>query len=245
MADSRPIASDPTHEPTVKLHHFELPFESYLLQGDECLSERNERNTILLHGAGASSRTTFTRLRRYLYGHGISSVSFDFVGHGETGGCIHETSLRKRTDQAAAVIKGRCQEPLTMIGASMGGYTALKLTQLFAVKNLVLLVPAVYTPQAYDISFGPQFSAVIRRTESWRNSDAFEIMRHFTGNVLIMAAELDTVIPRTLVEELYQSARKANSKALHIIPEASHLSLFPREKNFQDGMELMLELIGD
>ena len=39
---------------------------------------------------------------------------------------------------------------IALIGASMGAYTAIRLTETFSVDNLILLVPAVYTPQAYE-----------------------------------------------------------------------------------------------
>ena len=112
-----------------------------MLKGDRYRSDVSGNTTLLLHGAGKSSRFTFSRLREYLYCHGLPSDSFDFVGHGETGGNIKETSLLGRTDQAAKVIKHMCQEPLTLIAASMGGYCAIKLTEIFKVENLVLLFP--------------------------------------------------------------------------------------------------------
>ena len=119
---------------------------------------------------------------------------------------------RAETEQAAATIKHACQEPLNVIAASMGGYSAIKLTEHFVVKNLILLVPAVYSSQAYETPFGSEFSAIIREPNSWINSDAFETLSGFDGSVTIIAAEADEVIPMNLIEQLYASARNAEKK---------------------------------
>ena len=224
----------------MNLKTFEQPYGKFILKGDRNKSGSDKISTIVLHGAGKSSRATFLRLRQHLYRHGIPSVSFDFVGHGETDGDIKETTLHGRTSQAAAVIKYTCQEPLTLIAASMGGYSAIKLTEIFKVENLVLLVPAVYTPQVYDIPFGSEFTSKIRLQDSWKNSDAFDILSDFSGNVMIFAAEFDDVIPSELIEQLYASTVNAKNRALHRVPDSKHFSLFPKKKDFLVAMGIVL-----
>lgn len=227
----------------MNLQIFEISYDKYLLRGDIYRTGGDENHTIVLHGAGKSSRLTFSRFRKYLCLHGIPSASFDFVGHGETGGNIQETTLHGRTDQALAAIKHTCREPLNLIAASMAGYSAIKLTKLITVENLVLLVPAVYAPQAYDIPFGPDFSATIRVQDSWKYSDAFDMLAEFNGNVTIIAAEFDDVVPKKLVEQLYTSAKKAKKRTLHVVPDSRHLSLFPRDKDFREAMDILLAVL--
>lgn len=213
----------------MSLKAFQLPFGQHVLRGDRY---RTGCEALVLHGAGKSSRARFSRLRQSLNGHDIPSVSFDFIGHGETGGDILGSTLHGRTDQAAAIIRHTCIEPLTLIAASMSGYTAIKLTEIFAVNNLILLVPAVYTPRAYDLSFGSDFSATIRAQGSWQDSDAFSILSGFKGNLLVIAAEFDDVIPMEVVERVYASANNARSRLIHLVPGSRHLSLFPSEQDF-------------
>lgn len=208
---------------------FQLPFGKYVLKGD---SYKSGCETIVLHGAGNSSRTRFSRLRESLNDRGMPSSSVDLIGHGETGGNILDSTLHLRTEQAAAVIRHTCLEPLTLIAASMSGYTAIKLTEIFSVSNLILLVPAVYTPRAYDLGFGPEFSRTIRTPGSWNDSDAFSIMSEFNGNLLIIAAEVDDVIPAQVIERIHASADNASSRHLHIVPNSTHSELFPREQDF-------------
>lgn len=217
---------------------FQLPFNKHVLKGDRY---RKECEAIVLHGAGKSSMNRFVRLRESLNDNGIPSSSFDFIGHGETGGNISDSTLHGRTDQAATVIRHTCIEPLTLIAASMSGYTAIKLTEVFAVSNLILLVPAVYTPRAYDLSFGSEFSAAIRIPGSWQESDAFSIISIFKGNLLIIAAEVDNVIPMEVIERIYSSAKNARNRHLHIVPNSRHVSLFPREQDFIVVLNMIID----
>lgn len=215
---------------------FELPHGRHRIRGD---SYTAGSNVIVLHGAGKSSRGVFSRLRQYLNDHDIPSASFDFIGHGETGGDIRDTTLHGRTDQAAAVIRHTCIEPVSVIAASMGAYSGIKLAEIFTVDNLILLVPAVYTPAAYDIPFGPEFSTVIRVPNSWNDSDAFDILSAFYGNLIVIAAEFDDVIPIETIEQILASAVNTKSKVLHVVPGSGHLSLFPRDEDFKMAMDVI------
>ncbi len=219
------------------LKTFKLLDGKYMLRGD---IYKNGENTLILHGAGNSSRSVFTQLRHSLNSNNIPSVSFDFVGHGETGGDILGSTLCERTEQASAVIKHTCIEPVILIAASMSGYTAIKLTELFSVSNLILLVPAVYSPRAYDLPFGPEFSAAIRAPDSWRESDAFDILSRFTGSLVVIAAEFDDIIPREIVEQIHSSAMNAANRIFHVVPGSAHSSLFPREQDFLLALDIII-----
>jgi len=220
-------------------HPFELIFENHKLYGD---TYGKKCDTMVLHGAGKSSRERLSRIRDHLNAGGLPSVCFDFIGHGETGGDIMSTSLEKRTGQAEAVIRHTCSEPLTLIAASMGAYTAVKLTQLFWVKNLVLLVPAVYSPLAYHLPFGPKFSAAIRQPFSWRESDAFGILENFKGNLLVIAAENDNIIPKEVITRIHDSAKHAKTNRVYTVPCSGHRSLFPKDKDFNLVMNMIVDM---
>jgi len=225
----------------MNLQSFELPFGHHLLRGDR---QANPCHTLVLHGAGLSSRQRFSKMRGALKDKGLPSVGFDFIGHGDTGGEITETSLYGRTEQAKAVIRQTCREPLNLIGASMSAYTAIRLTGIFSVENLVLLVPAVYTPQAYHLPFGPAFSAAIRVPYSWKDSDAFTILEHFKGNLLIIAAENDHVIPDEVIKMLHESAKYAKTNQVYKVPGSEHLGLFPKSRDFDRAIRRIAEICG-
>lgn len=215
---------------------FTVPFGRHLLQGD---SYGSPCRALVLHGAGDSRRDRFSRLRRDLAGRGLPTAAFDCVGHGETGGELLGSCLRERTGQAAVVIAAACREPLTLIGVSMGAYTAVRLTERFAVERLVLIVPAAYAPAAYDVPFGPQFSAVIRAPGSWRDSDVFRLVARFRGRLLIVAGEHDAVIPRRLIERLHGAATAAASNRLHVVPEGQHVGLLDDPAEYERVLTLI------
>ncbi len=148
---------------------FQLPFDKYVLKGDRY---RKACDTLVLHGAGKSSRIRFSRLRESLNDNGIPSSSFDFIGQ----------------------------------------------------------------------SFGPEFSAAIRTPGSWQDSDAFCIISGFKGNLLLIAAEVDDVIPMALIERIYSSAENARSRHFHIVPNSRHLSLFPKEQDFIVVLNMIIDV---
>jgi uncharacterized protein len=218
------------------IREFRIPFEDHVLAGDLASAPCS---TIVLHGAGTSSRERFRRLRSGLHAEGLPTCSFDFIGHGESGGELGRSSLKERTLQASRIIKTYLKEPLTLIGASMSGYTAVKLTRLHDVKNLVLVVPAMYTPEAYEVPFNGGFTAIIRSHRSWEQSDAWEILRGFRGRLLVVAAEHDTVIPREVVQRTFESATQAQFRDLYIVPGAGHAELLASENEFRRVVRLI------
>jgi uncharacterized protein len=203
---------------------FTLPFFHTRLRGDCCNSPNPLRHLMLLHGAGQADRSSHLPLRQHLQSQQIASSAFDFIGHGETGGSLLGSSLRQRVEQALAVYR-HCHAdntPVALLGSSMGAYIALRLLDQLPCSHLILQVPGAYTPQAFDIPFGPAFSAMLRQPFSWIDSDAWPRLQQFRGHVLIVAAEEDAVIPRMLVEKLHASTSQCRSSQLLWLAGAGH-----------------------
>jgi pimeloyl-ACP methyl ester carboxylesterase len=197
-------------------------FGSSTLIGD-VLGPKNSPRVLVLHGAGNSNRGRFRTLREELFAKGISSVAFDFVGHGDTGGDLKNSSLSSRTRQACRVVDSLdLQQPFSVIGASMSAYTSVKLLEHFRIKSLILLVPAMYTSLAYSIPFNRGFSDIIRQPQSWVQSDAWRLLADYTGRLLIVAGENDQIIPRDVINRIYDSAVNAVERKLYIAPNAAH-----------------------
>ena len=189
-----------------------------------------------MHGAGNAHRGDFRLFREQLLNHGISSAAFDFVGHGNTGGELKRSSLISRTQQACSVVDSlNIQQPFSVIGASMGAYTAVKLLEYYQIKNMILLVPAMYDSKAYKVPFNKGFSEIIRRPESWRDSDAWQILSEYKGCLLIIAAENDEVIPLGVINRIYDSAVKAEERVLFVVPRASHAVFTDLRSNNPEG----------
>lgn len=59
---------------------------------------------VVLHGAGRSSKERLLPLLGEFTAHGCHALALDFSGHGESTGALRELSLRRRFEQAVAVI---------------------------------------------------------------------------------------------------------------------------------------------
>ena len=215
--------------------NFKVDAEHWTLRGD-IISNGSSPQVLVLHGAGNAHRGDFRLFREQLLNHGISSAAFDFVGHGNTGGELKSSSLISRTRQACSVVdRLNIQQPLSVIGASMGAYTAVKLLKYHRIKNMILLVPAMYDSKAYKVPFNKGFTEIIRKPESWRHSDAWQMLSVFRGRLLIVAAEKDEVIPLEVINRIYDSAVNAEDRILLVAPQASHAVFTDLRSNNPDG----------
>lgn len=199
---------------------------------------------LLLHGAGTSCRERWRQLREHFAAHGIGSVAFDCIGHGDTGGDLKATSLRSRTEQACAVIEAiGPARPVAVLGASMGGYTAVTLLPRYQVESLILVGPAMYAAEAYAVPFGGGFTEIIRRPRSWERSDAWALLAGFTGRLLIVAGEHDAVIPPDVIRNIHDSARQARQRTLYVAAGVSHLIITDLRAHAPAQLDRVLELM--
>lgn len=204
-------------------HAFQIPFQDKRLYAESTLGANG--HLLMLHGGG-KDRTVFYKYRALLDVLGFGTTIFDFLGHGETGGDMHDSSLLSRTMQAKAVIDYLEPEVTGCIGVSMGAYNALQLSREVLFRSLILMVPGVYTPTAYNINFGPDFSNIIRQPRSWAQTDAWRLAAEFSGRLLVIAAENDSVIPADIPERLVSSTVNASARERITIPGADHNTIW-------------------
>ncbi len=228
-------------QPTSRV--FQVPFDGRCLVGDVMAGEKAPQ-LLMLHGAGQSRRERFRQLREHFLEHGIGSVAFDCIGHGDTGGELKSSSLKSRTEQACAVIEATSlTRPFSVLAGSMGGYTAVTLLARYPVANLVLIGPAMYAAEAYALPFNGGFTEIIRRTNSWRRSDAWGRIEQFTGRLLIIAGEHDAVIPPPVIHGIYESARNAASRSVYVARGASHLIITDLRARDPEQLDHVLDLM--
>ncbi|MCU1721797.1 alpha/beta fold hydrolase [Pseudomonas sp. 5P_5.1_Bac1] len=182
---------------------------------------------LAIHGGGAAQAGIFDGVRAELAQHGVGSTAFDCIGHGRTGGDKFGTSLQDRTAQARAVIEAT-RRPTAIIGSSMGAYNAIRLSETLDLSALVLVVPGVYCPEAYDVPFGPAFSRLIRQPRSWADSDAWMTLSRFRGRLLVITAGQDEVVPPEIPQRLHDAAVNAEWRSLLVVPDAPHSGLLAR-----------------
>ncbi|MFH1712466.1 MAG: alpha/beta hydrolase [Patescibacteria group bacterium] len=205
----------------MKKRKFQVQFRGHTLRGD--IWGEGVPQVLLLHGAGQSEMSRFKLLREHFARENITTASFDFIGHGKTGGSLKSSSLKNRTEQALAVIKHlKIKELQYLIGCSMSGYTAIRLSEYIKMEKLVLIVPAVYRADVYEVPFGPKFTKMIRAPKSWLESDAWKIVSELRSEILIIAAGKDEVIPKNLPNRLFSKAQKSHDRDIEYVKNASH-----------------------
>ena len=204
---------------------FTVKFGTHTLVGD-VLSNNSTAHALVLHGAGESGRLRIRYFREHIYAEGVSSCAFDFIGHGDTGGELKHTSLYERTQQACKIIDTlKIRRPLTVVAASMGVSTAVKLLEHYEIEKFVFLVPAIYAAAAYTVPFGAGFSEIIRKPNSWLTSDTWDLLSEYTGRLFVVAAEKDEVIPPGVIEKIRTSSVNAKEVQFYTAPNAPHFVL--------------------
>ncbi|GGJ47956.1 alpha/beta fold hydrolase [Streptomyces brasiliensis] len=184
---------------------------------------------VLLHGAGNGSKERLLPLLAEFTARGCRGLAFDFSGHGKSTGELRELSLRRRFEQAVAVIDARVPpaEPLILVGFSMSGQTVADLARHYGarVTALGLCAPAVYAPEAWDVPFGigdGRFSGIIRTPGSWRGSWALDVLGAYEGRAVLVVPGTDTVIPPEVTEAVQESLTTRAQYTRFELPDADH-----------------------
>jgi uncharacterized protein len=187
----------------------------------------NEKSALLLLAGGANiphDEGYYPELQGFLSEYGITSLAFDFSGVGKSEGILNQTNLNTRIADAKAALDflklNSTSQNLFILGISMGAPIALEIAGS-EVKGIILVVPAAYSHEARDKNFGPDFSAVIRRPESWAGSPDFENLKNYDGKVLFAYATVDEVIPEGIYRT-YEEIVKAKNETVFPFKTISH-----------------------
>lgn len=184
---------------------------------------------VVLHGAGNGSKERLAPVLAEFAGRGCGVLALDFSGHGESSGELRELSLRRRFEQAVAVIDARvaADGPLVLVGFSMSGQTVADLVGHYGtrVSAIGLCSPAVYAAAAWELPFGDgdgPFSELIRTPDSWREAPALDVLRAYEGRAVLAVPGRDEVIPPAVTEAV-QDALAARSQYSRLeLPDAGH-----------------------
>ncbi|MEW2284321.1 alpha/beta fold hydrolase [Streptomyces sp. NPDC047841] len=212
-----------------ELTGFHHPYDGERLSGVS--AGRPGRTTaLLLHGAGNGSKQRLLPLLADFAARGCRALAFDFSGHGESTGALAESSLRRRYEQAVAVLDAHVPEddPLILVGFSMSGQTVADLVRHYGrrVAAVGLCAPAVYPPAAWDVPFGTgegRFSELIRTPDGWRDSPALEAFRAYEGRAVLAVPGTDTIIPPAVTRAVQEAlSTRADCTRLDL-PDADHM----------------------
>ncbi len=212
--------------------------------------EKSVPTTLFLHGAGKATKERSLPLATELVKRGISSMAFDFSGHGASTGLLETSSLTKRIREArAALDAGNFKGRVSLCAFSMGGHVALEMLRYVDIRSLILFYPAVYSNAVVDLAFGnPTFTAMIRQEKSWASATVLDLLDAFNGNLCLIIGENDEVIPAGVVDLIDRHSQNARRKSIIRVSNAPHLllpTLYTRPALFEDLCNTIAEYISD
>lgn len=188
---------------------------------------------LALHGLGP----TATRHRvRYLLDafavHGYGSITFDFSGNGDSTGVLAESSLRGRRAETLAAAGHLSQSVATvLIGTSMGAHLAAWAVPELRPRGLVLFCPAAYPEGTADL----RFDGSLARPGNYADSPAYAGLREFDGDLLIIGARQDQVVPPAVIDGYLANACAARSAEVIWLNDCDHF--VHRWLPFQDACQ--------
>lgn len=190
----------------MQLTPFTVAVDGLILSGSRYV-RKGAPHVLFLHGGGTAHTDRYTEVRHFLAGQGIGSFAFGFRGVGQSQGDFSDGSLVHRLRDAVAVAMycAKFTAALTVVGCSMGGHVAARMTEVVSVRQLVLWYAAAYSAAAEPLPLNAEFTAELRRPGSWRHSPAFAAVSNYAGPVLMVYGTHDTVIP----DGVRQSFREA------------------------------------
>lgn len=178
---------------------------------------------ILVHGAGHAEQSDLQAIADYLQNEHYHVLSFDFSGHGLSS-AVELSSLRKKTEQLTAILNHYHQHytRIYLLAFSMGGQIAINVVPLFPnIRALILCSPALYHHDAFDVPFNHQFSEIIRQPQSWQANNAQQQLANFDGQLHLVQAEYEDVIPQG-VFQAYRQAVASHRVFDYRIAQANH-----------------------
>ncbi|MFJ8532709.1 alpha/beta hydrolase [Streptomyces sp. NPDC093591] len=214
--------------------------------------ERETATVVLLHGAGNGSKERLVPLLTEFVTRGCRGLAFDFSGHGESTGALRELSLRRRFEQAVALIDAKVPDggPLILVGFSMSGQTVADLVGHYGarVAAVGLCAPAVYAKEAWEVPFAEgngRFSEIIRRPDGWRAAPSLDVLRAYEGRAVLAVPGTDAVIPPAVTEAV-QDALAARARFTRFeVPDAEHMLGLWFQEHAEDRREFVTAVLAD
>lgn len=175
---------------------------------------------LTLHGLGATATRHTTRyLLDELADDGVGALCFEFSGNGDSTGVMTEATLRRRHGEALTVARHLAAgQPPVLIGTSMGAHLAACSVPELRPRGLVLFCPAAYPADAVD----QPFDGTLARPGRYADSPAFAGIGGFDGDLLIVAARDDRVVPAEVIDGYLAAAGRARSREVIWIDDCDH-----------------------
>ena len=188
---------------------------------------------LFVHGWGGSQRRDIAKAKQ-LVQVGYDCLTFNLRGHARTRHQIETVSRAQNLRDVLAAYDFLFQQRaiagngIGLVGSSYGGYLAVLVTAQRNVRWLVLRAPALYKDADFDrpkrqLNLDAALPAYRSMRLSPEENRVLTSASHFTGDVLIVESEHDTVIPHQVIENyLHAFAVAARSVTHYVLKRADH-----------------------
>ena len=187
---------------------------------------------IFFHGSESTGDTYF-ELAEKIAQKGIVGFAFNLRGCGISDGNIKEQTMGMgREDVKVALKLLLSQEEIDLhrigvLGSSYGGFLASLVACEYNFKSIALVVPAAYAPSSMSLIHGTH----IQEMEDFNKSISYQEIKKFKGDLLVIRAELEDLLPEGMAEKYFEVAINANKKEDYLLKEAGHrIKLNPNAK---------------
>ena len=200
---------------------------------------------LFVHGWGGSQEHDLGRARQAA-GIGCVCLTFDLRGHERTASQYESVTRPQNLDDLLAAydwFAARAEvDPaaIAVVGISYGGYLASLLAARRPVRWLALRSPALYKDQGWELPkrslhADPDLHAFRRRRVAWQDNRALAACHGFQGDVLLVEAEHDEIVPHAVIENYAAAFSTAASLTKRRIDGADHaFSGKPEQKAYTD-----------
>lgn len=216
----------------IRLEKVRIGSDEAALGGTVLMPVREFPGVLFAHGWGGSQVHDLARAQEAA-GLGCVCVTFDLRGHAaDAREYATVTRAQNLADLVAAYdwLAGQPNvdaEAIGVVGISYGGYLATLLTSRRRVHWLALRSPAIYKDADWEhpklaLHQDPDLPAFRRRRIALGDNRALQACAAFTGDVLIVEAGHDEVVPHAVIENYVAAFAKARSLTVRIVADADH-----------------------
>ena len=216
----------------IALETIELSVDDERIGGTLLAPTRRLPGVLFVHGWGGSQQHDLMRARE-VAGLGCACLTFDLRGHEATAGQRETVNRAQNLDDLVTAYDWLAQRPdvdpgaLAVIGISYGGYLAAILAAVRPVRWLALRSPALYPDPDWELpkrQLHARFdlAAFRRQRVPTQENRALRACSAYAGDVLLVEAEHDVVVPHPVIESYVAAFTGARSLTLRVIADADH-----------------------
>lgn len=216
----------------IRLETIGIGIDDTRLGGTVLMPAREFPGVLFVHGWGGSQVHDLARAKEAA-GLGCVCVTLDLRGHaGDAAEAARVSRAQNLADVIAAYdwLADRTdvdKDAIAVVGISYGGYLAALLTSLRRVRWLALRSPAIYKDEDWErpklaLHKDPDLPAYRRRRLALGDNRVLQACAAFVGDVLLVEAEHDEIVPHPVIENYQAAFVKAHSITGRVVADADH-----------------------